>query len=177
MLHRMLLRRVLHLPVLAIIVVVAGTLGRATVEAAQNDAELAEQLRGLDARVIVLGKVRQPPRASMLAADVEAKLRVANRADRLAWEQVKTRTDWERFRDKRLQALRQSLGEFPQVPKDLKLQVTRSLEGEGYRVDNLVFQSRPGLIVTANLYRLAKPAPSMPGIIICHSHQSSKHTG
>lgn len=139
-------------------------------------AELAGQLRDLDGRVIVLGTVRQPPLASMLARDVESRLRAANRADRRAWDEVKTRADWEKFRDRRLQALRLSLGDFPAVPRELKVRVTRSLEADGYRVENLAFQSRPGLVVTANLYRPAKPGPLMPGILICHSHQSTKHT-
>ena len=139
-------------------------------------AELSKQLGDLDDRVIVLGTVRQPPLASMLARDVDARLRAANQADRRAWDEVKTRADWESFRDRRLQALRSSLGDFPVVPRDLKVRVTRSLEGDGYRVENLVFESRPGLVVTANLYRPAKPGLSMPGIIICHSHQSTKHT-
>ena len=139
-------------------------------------AELSKQLGDLDDRVIVLGTVRQPPLASMLARDVDARLRAANQADRRAWDEVKTRADWESFRDRRLQALRSSLGDFPVVPRDLKVRVTRSLEGDGYRVENLVFESRPGLVVTANLYRPAKLGLSMPGIIICHSHQSTKHT-
>ncbi|MBY0527402.1 MAG: hypothetical protein K2R98_28660 [Gemmataceae bacterium] len=142
-----------------------------------QDKELMDLLRGLDARVIVRGQVRQPPMASMLSRDAEAGLRLANRADQKAWEEVKTRSDWERFRDRRLQALRGSLGQFPPVPKDLKLRVTGSLDGDGYRVDRLVFQTRPGSVVTANLYRPAKLAASMPGIVIALSHQRPKHDG
>ena len=40
----------------------------------------------------------------------------------------------------------------PGAPRML---VTRTLEGDGYRIENLVFESRPGLVVTANLYRPA----------------------
>jgi hypothetical protein len=141
------------------------------------DPELGELIRNLDGRVIVRGQVRQPPLASMLGRDAEAGLRLANAADRQAWEAVKTRADWERFRDVRLQALRTSLGQFPPAPKDLKVRVTRTLEGDGYRVDNLVYQTRPGLVVTANLYRPAKPSASMPGILIALSHQRPKHDG
>src|SRR5262249_43195246 len=49
--------------------------------------------------------------------------------------------------------------------------------GDGYRVDNLVFQSRSGLVVTANLYRPARSPAAMPGIIISHSHHQPKHVG
>src|SRR5271156_3252947 len=93
-----------------LILAVAVTLPCAA-RAAEPD--LADALRGLEARVIVRGQVRQPPLASMLSRDAEAGLSLANAADRKAWEEVKTRTDWERFRDVRLQALRTSLGQFP----------------------------------------------------------------
>src|SRR5262245_9574116 len=96
--------------------------------------DLAGRLRELDGRVIVRGTVRQPPLASMLARDGEARLRMATAADRRAWAEVKTLADWERFRDRRLETLRASLGDFPPVPKFLKVRVVRSLEGDGYRV-------------------------------------------
>ena len=149
----------------------------ANAQAEKGTTELAKQLRELESRVVVLGKVRQPPLASMLSRDVDARLRLANRSDRLAWDAVKSRADWERFRDQRIVALRASLGKFPAVPSDLKVRVVGTHKGDGYHVDNLVFQSRPGWIVTANLYRPDKPAASMPGVIFCHSHQSAKHTG
>src|SRR5262249_26343879 len=139
--------------------------------------QLAGQLRELDARVIVVGKVRQQPLESMLARDVQARLRMANRAQTREGEKVRSRADWGRFRDGRVQALRASLGAFPPAPRDMKVQVTATREGDGYRVDNLVFESRPGLVVTANLYRPAKLSSSMPGIVVCHSHHQPKHLG
>jgi cephalosporin-C deacetylase-like acetyl esterase len=139
--------------------------------------ELAEQLRELDAGVIVRGTVRQPPLAGMLARDHAAKLREANATDRAAWDTVRDRAGWERFRDARLRSLRASLGPFPDPPKEVKVRVTRTLDGNGYRVENLVIETRPGLLVTANLYKPAKPPVSMPGVLLVHSHQQPKHTG
>lgn len=148
-----------------------------TAVSVQADEKLAGLLKDLDTGVIVRGKVRVQPLASMLSRDVEARLREANRADAELWNKVKTRADWEGFRDARLKALQESLGPWPEIPKDLKMRVTGSHEGDGYRVDNLVFQSRPGQVVTANLYRPAKPANSMPGILIAHTHARPKHNG
>ena len=45
------------------------------------DPNLVDALRGLDARVIIRGQVRQPPLASMLSRDAEAGLRIANAAE------------------------------------------------------------------------------------------------
>ena len=68
-------------------------------------------------------------------------------------------------------------GNVRRPPDDLKVEATRRIDGDGFRIENLVFQSRPGLLVTANLY-LPEPArDSMPGILISHSHHNPKHQG
>jgi dienelactone hydrolase len=89
--------------------------------------------------------------------------------DRRDWERVKSRADWERFRDARLNALRKWLGEFPQR-EPLQASVTKEFRGHGYRRQDLVYRSRPDLWVTANLYLPEKPPERMPGIVIIHSH-------
>jgi dienelactone hydrolase len=112
--------------------------------------------------------------AAMLSDDADARLREANRRDARQWANVRSKADWETFRDVRLQALRDSLGVFPLPPKTLRCEVTRTLRGNGFRIENLVFESRPGLIVTANLYVPDPASPKMPGILICHSHHNPK---
>src|SRR5207244_9601329 len=82
---------------------------------------LAARLRGLEAGVAA---------SDAAAADVRARLQAANRRETAAWRALKTREDWERYRDARLKALRDSLGAFPPPPKDLKVHVTRTLAGE-----------------------------------------------
>lgn len=139
--------------------------------------DLAPKLRELNTNVIVLGTVRQPPLATMIPQDVAARLRGANRSDIAAWQKVQTRGDWERFRASRIEALRRSLGTFPSIPRDLQAQVTGTFDGDGFQIRKLVFESRPGLLVTANLYLPQHPAKSMPAILICHSHHEPKDTG
>jgi cephalosporin-C deacetylase-like acetyl esterase len=136
-------------------------------------ADLPAELRALDTRVLPADAKHQ----QMLGSDLRARQGAANRADRDAWQRVKSRLDWEAFRDQRLNALRASLGPFPQPPADLKIRVTKTLGGDGFRIENLVFESRPGLIVTANLYVPEPPGNSMPGIVICHSHHNGKTQG
>lgn len=93
--------------------------------------------------------------------------------ERDEWNQIHSRFDWEHFRDSRLQALRTGLGKFP--PKcPLGTQVTSEFHGEGYRRQNLVFQSQPGVWVTANLYLPAELRGEMPGIVILHSLHAPK---
>jgi dienelactone hydrolase len=113
----------------------------------------------------------------MLTGNVRVRVLAANERDLAGWHEVHTRADWERFRNARIESLRRSLGSFPSVPKDLQVRITGTVTGEGYHIDNLVFVSRPGLVVTANLYGPDKPVQSMPGILICHSHHQPKTQG
>lgn len=139
--------------------------------------ELAAVLAKLDARVIPADSEQGKQLSTMLSRDARARIQAANERETKAWRALQSRADWERYRNPRLEALRASLGQFPEPPKDLKVRVTRSLEGEGYVIENLVFESRPGLLVMANLYRPSQPPKSMPGILICHSHHSPKTQG
>ena len=105
----------------------------------------------------------------------------ANQRSSAEWSQVGSRRDWEAFREAKLKALRASMGTLPERPATPKLLVTGELAGEGFKVRNLVYESRPGLVVTANLY---VPDPQRetsnggrPGILISHSHHNPKHEG
>jgi len=142
-----------------------------------DSSQLVDQIPKTGGRVILRGTLSRQPMAAMLSRYVEAELRRANQRDRDAWNAVKTGADWERMRERRLAALRSSLAHFPEVPEDLKVRVVGTTSGDGFHVDNLVFESRPGVIVTANLYRPSKPSAKMPGLIICHSHLRPKETG
>ncbi|HET6251736.1 MAG TPA: acetylxylan esterase, partial [Tepidisphaeraceae bacterium] len=77
----------------------------------------------------------------------------------------------------RIDALRRSLGPMPEKPADLHVHLAGNFAGDGFAVEKLVFESRPGLWVTADLYKPDKPAAAMPGILICHSHHHPKSEG
>jgi dienelactone hydrolase len=95
------------------------------------------------------------------------------KAEKQAWEQVKTVGDWQRFRDPRLEALRVALGKFPpRCPLDTR--VTSEFQGQGYRRQNLAYQSQPGIWVTANLYLPEQHHDLMPGMLILHALHNAK---
>src|SRR5262249_31306379 len=93
------------------------------------------------------------------------------------WREIKHRADWALFGKPRLAALRHSLGESPLTAQNGKVRNCGTVTGEGYRIENIVFESRPGLWVTANLYAPARPGRAMPGILVCHSHHAPKTQG
>jgi hypothetical protein len=81
-----------------------------------------------------------------------------------AWQKVKTVSDWEQFRDKRLAALLNTIGPFPERTP-LNPAVSRRIDyGEGFVIENIVYESRPGLIVSANLYL----PNTYSGLITCY---------
>ena len=77
----------------------------------------AAWLRRLDGRVFPQEAERAEEPAGMLARDVRSRVQAANLRESREWEGVKTRDDWERFREPRLRALRDSLGLPPANPE------------------------------------------------------------
>ncbi|MFN0018155.1 MAG: acetylxylan esterase [Pirellulaceae bacterium] len=136
------------------------------------DEALVKALQELDTRVYS-AKDEQKLLAEMLGANLRQRRREANERETAAWGKVKTKEDWEQFRDARLKWL----GSVQNPPANLNEKVTGTFRGDGYEIENLVFESRPGLLVSANLYKPAEPRESMPGILLCHSHHAPKSQG
>src|SRR5262245_46942692 len=61
-------------------------------------------------------------------------------------------------------------GEPARTP--LGVRVTGKFERPSYRVENLVYESRPGLIVTANLYVPKQGRPPYPGVLFQMGHSA-----
>ena len=102
---------------------------------------------------------------------------VANRRDVAKWAAIRTREAWESLREERLKQLRVALGGFPSPPQMLDVRVTKQIDGDGFVIQNLVYRTRPGMWVTANLYRPETPPKQMPGLLIAHSHHRPKTQG
>ena len=112
--------------------------------------------------------------AAMLRDHLRKRMADAAAAERRAWEAVRTRADWERFRDERLARLRASMAPMPERTP-LRAAVTRRLDlGEGYVIENVVYESRPRLLVTANLYLPAKVSGHIPAVVMVHSHHAPR---
>ena len=159
----------------AVVLVVALLFFPAAWAPARQTDGTAAVIAKLDGRVLAGMTSEQLNR--MLAKHASDGITAANRRSTDEWRRISTRAQWEDFRRDKLQALRRSLGRLPAAPRDLHTRITRTIPGEGYAVENLVFESRPGLWVTANLYRPEPVPQSMPGILLCHSHHNPKTQG
>lgn len=122
----------------------------------------------------VLTKEQRSEASGMIDRDISRRSAAANALHRAEWAKIASREQWEAYRDERIARLRRSLAEFPEPPAKLNWRVTGTVEGDGYRIENVVYESRPGMWVTGNLYGPAKPAKSMPGLLIAHAHHRDK---
>ena len=136
---------------------------------------LTEQIRSLEADVLPPHERTQLE--DMLERDLRRRHEAANRRDAAAWAQLTSRDDWERYLAPRLEALRASLGRFPSPPSKLRTWTTGSVDGDRFRIENVLFESRPGVMVTANLYLPSPRRDRMPAILIVHSHHNPKDAG
>ena len=88
--------------------------------------------------------------------------------------------EWERMRAAGKAELAEMLGLSP-MPERTPLNALKTGEvaGDGFVVEKLHFQSRPGLYVTANLYRPPQPEGRLPAILyVCgHSNMKAKDGG
>lgn len=90
-----------------------------------------------------------------------------------------SKEEWEQIRPALRQQYLDMLGLWPVPAKTpLKAQVTGKLKREGYAVENVHFQSKPGLYVTGNLY-LPDPLPAgkLPTVLYVCGHSGRGRDG
>ncbi len=98
-------------------------------------------------------------------------------ARRAAFAKITSRADCDKWQKERREFFVRQLGGFPKrMP--LNARIVGRLKGKGYRVENVIFESRPGHHVTANLYLPESKGP-YPGVLIpCgHSHNGKAAGG
>jgi dienelactone hydrolase len=62
------------------------------------------------------------------------------------------------------------IGGLPEVKTPLNARITGTIEADGYRIDKLVFESVPGIHVTALLYVPAGPDERRPAVLLACGH-------
>ena len=65
---------------------------------------------------------------------------------------------------------RHSFGRMPEVVCPLEPEILGTLARAGYAIERLTFQSRPGVRVTANLYRPDPVGKPCPAVLSVHGH-------
>jgi dienelactone hydrolase len=83
----------------------------------------------------------------------------------------KSREEWEKRRRNLREQIQAAIGPAPDKPCDLEPRILGTLQRDGYTIENLVFQSRADVWVTASAYvpKLANGA-NAPAVLVVHGH-------
>ncbi|MBK9166621.1 MAG: acetylxylan esterase [Bryobacterales bacterium] len=63
-----------------------------------------------------------------------------------------------------------SFGGFPKEKTPLRARVTGSIQRDAYKIEKLIYESLPGLFVTANVYVPLGAAPPFPAVLVTTGH-------
>jgi len=77
--------------------------------------------------------------------------------------------EWEQRRVELRRRLQSAWGDFPAAPCPLEPRVLGTLQRDGYRVEKIVFQTQPGIWMTANAY-VPDAAGKVPAVLVVHGH-------
>ena len=92
---------------------------------------------------------------------------LSERKDRV--DTLKSKEDWEQRQAEVRLKLDEIIGEFPEKTP-LNAKVTGLLKGDGFRVEKVIYESQPGLHVTAALFIPDGLEKKSPAIIYCSGH-------
>jgi dienelactone hydrolase len=85
-------------------------------------------------------------------------------------EAPKTRREWETRRQELRRAMFTAMGPFPEKACPLEVSLVGVLKREGYRIEKLLFQSRPDVWVTAHAYVPEQVNRKAPAVLVVHGH-------
>ncbi len=100
-----------------------------------------------------------------------ARLRAVEQAADARRAALRTKADAEAYVREVREKVRQCFGPFP-AKTPLNARVTGTVERDTYRIENVIFEGRPGFPVTANLY-LPKGRGPFPGVVGTCGHSAN----
>ncbi len=92
-----------------------------------------------------------------------------NRAQSVA--AIKSLDDWKKRQSLIRQTLADVIGKFPEKTP-LNARVTGIRKKDGYRIENIIFESQPGFYVTSSLF-IPENATNAPAVIYCSGHSET----
>ncbi len=82
----------------------------------------------------------------------------------------KDRAEWQQRRTRLIQSMHSAMGPFPDKPCDLAPRTLGVLKRQGYRIEKLIFQSRPDVWVTGSLYVPEPVKGRRAAVLVVHGH-------
>ncbi len=85
---------------------------------------------------------------------------------------LKTKADAQAYVESVRGQIRQAFGPYPEKTP-LNARVTKTVERDAYKIENVLFESRPGFLVSANLYIPKGRAFPLPGVVASCGHSDN----
>lgn len=124
---------------------------------------------------VALGQPKSPPGEKFIADYFRTQVKQI--ADR-SLADLTTREAWEAKRPELRRQFLDMMGLWPLPARTpLNAKITGTVTGQGFVVEKLVFESRPGLYVTANLYKPAKVEGKLPAVLYVCGHGNVEQNG
>src|SRR5262249_51900488 len=81
-----------------------------------------------------------------------------------------TRAAWDKRRAQLREPMFQAMGRSPEKPCPLEARTLGALKRQGYRIERVLFQSRPDVWVTGNVYVPEPNKGKLPAVLVVHGH-------
>lgn len=118
-------------------------------------------------------RVPAPLPADMMANHLKQQIHKALAARKQEYETLKTPEQIKAYQEQRRTAMLDALGGFPDKTP-LNAKVTGKIQCDGYRIEKVLFESRPGLVVSALLYLPDGAGPFPASIVPCGHSENGK---
>jgi pimeloyl-ACP methyl ester carboxylesterase len=92
---------------------------------------------------------------------------------RKAWQQIKTENDLVRVQGEIRESLLAMLGGLPKEKTPLNPRITGKIQMDGFHIEKLIFESLPGIYVTALVYVPEDGIGKHPGILVPSGHSTN----
>jgi len=120
--------------------------------------------------------LRQPPPGPSITPFLKYQLDLAWRQDedRLrTWEAIRTESDLLRLQAEMRGKLLQMIGGLPAEKTELHAKITGTIRMNGYSIEKVIFESLPGVYVTALVYAPEDRAEKHPAVLVPAGHATN----
>jgi dienelactone hydrolase len=128
-----------------------------------------------DSLDVLPAKIDDQPTGLMMPRYTKTKMREALARRKTTYEQLKTPEQIRAYQKRMRAAFIKQLGGLPERTP-LNARVVGKIERDGYRIEKVIYESQPGLYVTALLY-LPEAKPPYPGVLVPCGHTKNGKAG
>ncbi len=94
-------------------------------------------------------------------------------AQQRIWESIRTEEDLQRIQKLMRESLLEMIGGLPERKTDLRARITGKIQMEGFSIEKLIYESFPGIYVTALVYAPDDHSRKHPAVLVPAGHATN----